>query len=359
MPFETTVRAFAAALGEPSAPPPATTHGRLGAPDARRFAVYRNNVAVGLIGALEARYPVSRRIAGDDLFRAMARAFVRAHKPRSPVMIAYGEEFPEFVTAYLAAAEAGAGPASQQITVAFTRRSLRRFSSPQSPSNGRASFGRPMAGEDQGGGSHGPMRQGSRGASNNLLGPSDPPPIGRSEERPSIGRAMPAPTRGGGCANGIDSVRHDLACLADVARLENEWVEAYHAEDASVATVGELGSLSPDCLPGTRIAFHPAARLLRFATPAATVWASAQVSNGSVAPTEGLGEDALITRPDCDVRVRVLPPGGYDFALKMREGATLIEALTALDDPAFDFGAHLVGLVESGAVASIIPGQAS
>jgi hypothetical protein len=170
---------------------------------------------------------------------------------------------------------------------------------------------------------------------------------------------MPAPTRGGGCANGIDSVRHDLACLADVARLENEWVEAYHAADASEATVGELGSLSPDCLPGTRIAFHPAARLLRFATPAATVWASAQVSNGSVAPTEGLGEDALITRPDCDVRVRVLPPGGYDFALKMREGATLIEALTALDDPAFDFGAHLVGLVESGAVARIIPGDLS
>jgi hypothetical protein len=43
----------------------------------------------------------------------------------------------------------------------------------------------------------------------------------------------------------------------------------------------------------------------------------------------------------------------------MQEGATLVEALTALDDPAFDFGAHLVGLVESGAIASIIPGRAS
>jgi hypothetical protein len=107
MSFETTVRAFAAALGEPSAPPPAMTHGRLGAPDASRFAVYRNNVAVGLIGALEARYPVSRRIAGDDLFCAMARAFVRAHRPRSPVMIAYGGEFPEFVVDYLARVEAG------------------------------------------------------------------------------------------------------------------------------------------------------------------------------------------------------------------------------------------------------------
>jgi hypothetical protein len=256
MSFETTVRAFVAALGEPSAPAPVMTHGRLGAPDARRFAVYRNNVAVGLIGALEARYPVSRRIAGDDLFRATARAFVRANKPRSPVMIAYGGEFPEFAADYLAAAEASS-------------------------------------------------------------------------------------------ANGV---------LADVARLENVWVEAYHAEDASVATVGELGSLSPDRLPGTRIAFHPAARLLRFATPAATVWASAQVSNGSAALDEGVGEDALIARPDCDVRVRVLPPLGYDFALSLRGGATLVEAVAAVNDPAFDFGAHLVGLVESGAVASIIPG---
>src|SRR6516162_1116212 len=102
MAFETTTSAFAAALVDPAASPPATTRGRMGAPDARRFAVYRNNVAVGLIGALEARYPVSRRIAGEDLFRAMARAFVRAYRPRSPVMIAYGGEFPEFVAEYLA-----------------------------------------------------------------------------------------------------------------------------------------------------------------------------------------------------------------------------------------------------------------
>jgi hypothetical protein len=344
MSFETTVGAFAAALGEPSAPPPTMTYGRLGAPDTRRFAVYRNNVAVGLIGALEARYPVSRRIAGNDLFRAMARAFVRAKRPRSPVMIAYGEEFPEFAAAYLAAAKAG--PSLRQTALEITDGSLRRVSSP-------------LVGEDQGGGSRGPMRQDGSGVSDNLLGPSDPPPIGRSEERPSLGRAMPAPSRGGGCANGVDSVRHDLACLADVARLENAWVEAYHAEDASVATVGELGSLSPDCLAGTRIAFHPAARLLRFATPAATVWASAQVSNGSVAPAEELGEDALITRPDCDVRVRVLPPLAYDFALSLREGTTLVEAAAAISDPGFDFGAHLVGLVESGAVASMIPEQAS
>jgi hypothetical protein len=126
-----------------------------------------------------------------------------------------------------------------------------------------------------------------------------------------------------------------------------------------VATVGDLAALSPDSLPNTRIAFHSAARLLRFATPAATVWASAQSSDHPVALAEGPGEDALITRPDYDVRVRVLPPLAYDFALSLREGATLVEAAAAISDPGFDFGAHLVGLVESGAVARIIPGDLS
>ncbi len=280
------------------------TRGRMGAPDARRFAVYRNNVAVGLIGALEARYPVSRRIAGDDLFRAMARAFVRAHKPRSPVMIAYGEAFPEFVADCLAASEAG--PA----TVDWNRhREERSDAAIQEARCALRSTGLLRFARNDGGGSI---------ASNR------------------------AP-----------------ACLPDVARLENAWVEAYHAEDAAAATVGELAALSPDALPDTRIVFHPAARLLRFATPAASLWASAQNPDQPAAPAEAIAEDALITRPDCDVRVRVLPPLGFDFALRLREGATLIEAVAALNDPAFDFGAHLVGLVESGAVASILPGRAS
>ena len=274
----------------------------MGAPDARRFAVYRNNVAVGLIGALEARYPVSRRIAGDDLFRAMARAFVRAHRPRSPVMIAYGGEFPEFVADYLAGETA---PTFEWNRHREERSDTAIQSHPLSPSSlDRFAYAR----DDD---------------------------------------------------DGPAQFHHAAAPLPDVARLENAWVEAYHAEDASVATVGALAALNPDRLPETRIAFHPAARLLRFATPAASIWAAAQNPDHPVALAEAPAEDALITRPDCDVRVRVLPPGGYDFALKMREGATLIEAFTAVDDPAFDFGIHLVGLVESGAVASIIPGQAS
>jgi hypothetical protein len=260
MPFEATIDAFATALADPAAPPPTTTRGRLGAPDGRRFSVYRNNVAVGLIGALEARFPVTRRIVGDDVFRAMARAFALARKPRSPVMIAYGQDFPEFGADFLAAAQA-----------------------------------------------------------------------------PELAR---------------------LADVArDVARLEDAWVEAYHAADAPVATAKDLRALSPDQLAGTRIAFHPAARVLRFPTPAASLWASAQSGDGPPAPAQAMAEDALITRPDAEVRVRVLPPLGYDFALKLKQGATLIEAALAANDPEFDFGTHLVGLVESGAVAALVPGD--
>ncbi|MBV8795232.1 MAG: putative DNA-binding domain-containing protein [Hyphomicrobiales bacterium] len=311
MSFETTVRAFAAALDDPSAATPAMTRGRMGAPDARRFAVYRNNVAVGLIGALEARYPVSRRIAGEDLFRAMARAFVRAYRPRSPVMIAYGGEFPEFVAEYLAG-----GPGREDAREWDRHREEQSDAAIQEPSAALRSPG--------------------------LLRHS---PSGRT----GVFRRPSARNDDGGST-------HLVSCLVDVARLENAWVEAYHAEDARVAAVVDLAVLNPDALPGARIVFHPAARLLRFITPAASVWASAQDSDHRVTLTEGAGEDALITRPDCDVRVRVLPTLAHDFALQLREGATLIEAAAAMNDSAFDFGAHLVGLVESGAVASIIPG---
>ena len=70
------------------------------------------------------------------------------------------------------------------------------------------------------------------------------------------------------------------------------------------------------------------------------------------------GEDALVTRPEADVSVTVLPAGGYAFAARLHEGATLAEAAEGLSNPD-DFGTHLVGLVGAGAIASIIAGDLS
>ncbi len=59
--------------------------------------VYRNNVAASLLNVLAARFPVVRALAGDNSFFNAGRAFLAAHPPRSPVLMGYGEGFPEFV----------------------------------------------------------------------------------------------------------------------------------------------------------------------------------------------------------------------------------------------------------------------
>ena len=65
-----------------------------------RFAVYRNNVMVSLTGALEARFSATRKIVGEEFFKAAARQFVAAHPPRSPIMMFYGDAFPSFLTGF-------------------------------------------------------------------------------------------------------------------------------------------------------------------------------------------------------------------------------------------------------------------
>jgi putative DNA-binding protein len=70
-----------------------------------RFAVYRNNVAAGLIGALASRFPVTEKIVGEAFFAAMAQAFIAQHPPKSPVLLSYGDDFAGFVEAFGPAAE--------------------------------------------------------------------------------------------------------------------------------------------------------------------------------------------------------------------------------------------------------------
>jgi len=70
-----------------------------------RFSVYRNNVMSGLIGALEARFPATRKIVGEEFFNAAAGVFAGAQPPRSPLMAFYGEEFPQFLSGFEPAKE--------------------------------------------------------------------------------------------------------------------------------------------------------------------------------------------------------------------------------------------------------------
>lgn len=63
------------------------------------LAVYRNNVAVGLIEALRGGYPVTAEIIGPEAFDALAGDFAGAHPPASPVLLDYGAGFAAFLAA--------------------------------------------------------------------------------------------------------------------------------------------------------------------------------------------------------------------------------------------------------------------
>ena len=82
---------FATALLDRAASAP------IGVIEPERFAIHRNNVHVSLIEALEERFPVTSAIVGADFFRGMARSFVRAFPPRSPLLMYYADELPAFI----------------------------------------------------------------------------------------------------------------------------------------------------------------------------------------------------------------------------------------------------------------------
>jgi hypothetical protein len=95
---------FARALLDPALPPPAGLVSWNGSDIAGRFAVYRNNVVVSLTEALSATFPVVRQLVGEEFFEGMARLYLRAHPPSSPVLAEYGTDFPAFIAAFPAAA---------------------------------------------------------------------------------------------------------------------------------------------------------------------------------------------------------------------------------------------------------------
>jgi hypothetical protein len=89
--------AFAEAILFDHAPIPDTVRAGSGRAHASRFSVYRNNVIAGLINAIAARFPVVRKLLWDDSFDRIAHLYVTSEPPRSPVLLEYGESFPQFL----------------------------------------------------------------------------------------------------------------------------------------------------------------------------------------------------------------------------------------------------------------------
>ena len=152
----------------------------------------------------------------------------------------------------------------------------------------------------------------------------------------------------------------DMPWLADVARIERAWLDAYHAADALPLAPARLSAIAPERLGDLVLAPHPAARIVRSQYAAVTIFAA----NRDGAPTARIDastpEDALITRPEFDVVVRHLPPGGAVFAASLMSGQPLGAAAMAAFDasPEFDIAANIAGLIEAGAFTSLAAGGA-
>lgn len=239
-------RAFAAALLDPELPVPSDCRDPAGKSDAKRFAVYRNNVLSSLIDCLAESYPAVRRLLGEECFRETARLYAAQELPRSAVMLEYGGGFAAF---------------------------LERFE--------------PLAG---------------------------------------------------------------LPYLADVARIERAWLEAYHAAEAAPLDPAVLADVPANRVGDLCLTLHPSVRVVRSPFPALSIW-QMNLADAEVRPLdiEAGGEDALVARPDAEVEIRELPAGGAAFLLSLADGEPLASAAerASRSCPQFDLTNHLTGLLEA------------
>ncbi|MDD1529525.1 DUF2063 domain-containing protein [Bradyrhizobium sp. WBOS7] len=160
----------------------------------------------------------------------------------------------------------------------------------------------------------------------------------------------------------IEAYEHaqDMPWLADVARIERAWLDAYHAGDAAPLSPARLSAIDPERLADAVFIPHPAMRIVRSPYAAVTIFAA---NRGSAPPARidaSRPEDALITRPEFEVAVRHLPPAGAVFAACLASGQPLGEAAAAALEasPDFDLASNIAGLIEAGAFTSLAAGDA-
>ena len=143
--------------------------------------------------------------------------------------------------------------------------------------------------------------------------------------------------------------------LADTARIERAWLDAYHAADARPLFADALATVPSDRLGELVFTTHPAARIVRSAYPAVAIFAMNRIQDPVTPLQSNAAEDALITRPDMEVAVRLLPPGGAAFLKTLIDGGTLgaATATAFAGTPSFDLPANIADMIEAGVFTTI------
>jgi hypothetical protein len=143
--------------------------------------------------------------------------------------------------------------------------------------------------------------------------------------------------------------------LSDTARIERAWLDAYHAADLPPLAAQALAAVPPSLLPEVVFVPHPATRIVCSPFPAVTIFAANRQDGQMECIEASVPEDALITRPDEEVTVHRLPPGGAAFLTQLLSGRSLGDAAANAFDaaPGFDLAANIAGMIEAGVFSAL------
>ncbi|WP_082836931.1 DNA-binding domain-containing protein [Labrenzia sp. OB1] len=144
--------------------------------------------------------------------------------------------------------------------------------------------------------------------------------------------------------------------LADVARVEWAWLQAYHAADAAPLDPADLGAVAPEKIASVRFARHPAAAIVTSNWPVLDLVRANRFATDTVVNIDlDEPQSVLVTRPDMDVSVFLLRPGGEVFLSALFEGTTLEEAAASALEKTSEFSLAdcLSDCLSSGAFAAI------
>lgn len=237
---------FSTLLLDPEKPCPEGLVSPNGKSDQKRFSVYRNNVVVGLSGALADIFPAILRLLGEEAFKKLTRIYVANEPPTSPLMFEYGHGFAKFLETF---------------------EPLQKY-----------------------------------------------------------------------------------PYLADVARIERLWLDAYHVADENPLGPDVLAGFPPEQLGELVFKTHPATKLFSSQFASVSIFSANRQEQSMEGINPSIGECCLITRPDTDVDVRQIPQSARVFYGVLVAGQTLGDAANeaASIDETFDIAMAISTMIESG-----------
>ncbi|KFB09118.1 putative DNA-binding domain-containing protein [Nitratireductor basaltis] len=153
---------------------------------------------------------------------------------------------------------------------------------------------------------------------------------------------------------GFEPLSH-LPYLADLARLERAWLDAYHAADAAPLDGETLASCKPEDLPGLRLTPHPAMRIV--ASPYA-ILDIFNANRGSDMTRRRINaanaQTVLVTRPQLTVELAAISSGQAVFLESLSAGKNFAEAIQSAQasEPGFDLASAIALMIERGAMLS-------